>query len=59
MLKKLRCKRKILMFQLFLLLLLGFTLCEAEQSSKGMELQEKEEQKDKMHIGKLFRKNPK
>ena len=47
------------MFQLFLLLLLGFTLCEAEQSSKGMELQEKEEQKDKMHIGKLFRKNPK
>ena len=37
---------------------LGSTLCKAEQPAQGMELQQKEEEKDGKHIGKLFGKNP-
>ena len=37
---------------------LGFTSCKAEQPLQGMELQEKEAQKDYIqHIGNPFRKN--
>ena len=36
---------------------MGFTQCKAEQPLWGMELQEKEEEKDEKHSGKLFRKN--
>ena len=35
---------------------LGFTPCKAEQPVQGMELQEKETQKNK-HTGNLFKKN--
>ena len=40
---------------LFFLKKLGFTPRKAEQPLRGMELQEKEAQKD--HTGNLFRKN--
>ena len=33
------------------------TPCKAEQLLKGMKLQEKEEETDEKHIGKLIRKN--
>ena len=39
--------------------LLGFTPYKVEQSLQGMELQEKEEEKDGKDIGKLFRKSRK
>ena len=38
---------------------LGFTPCKAEQPLQGMELKEKEKEKDENHIGELFIKNPK
>ena len=38
---------------------MGFIPCKAEQPLQGMELQEKEEEKDEKDMGKLFRKNPK
>ena len=34
-----------------------FTLCKAEESQRGMELQEKEAQKRLQHTTNLFRKN--
>ena len=37
---------------------LEFTLCKAEQSLQGIKLQEKKEEKDGKHIGKLVGKNP-
>ena len=33
---------------------MGFTLCKAEQSLWGMDLQEKEEKKDNKHTGKFI-----
>ena len=36
---------------------MGFTPCKAEQSLRGMELQEKEVPKRLQHTGNLFRKN--
>ena len=36
---------------------MGFTPRKAEQTLWGMELQEKEEEKDKEHTGELLRKN--
>ena len=38
---------------------LEFTPCKVEQSLQGMKLQEKQEEKDKQHIGKLIRKKAK
>ena len=38
------------------ILILRFTACNANQYLKGMELQEKVEEKDIKHLGKLFRK---
>ena len=37
---------------------LEFTSCGAEQQLRGIELQEKEEEKDKSYIGILLRKSP-
>ena len=37
---------------------LRFTPCKTEQLLKGMQLQEKEEQKAEMHLEKLFKENP-
>ena len=39
--------------------LLRFTPYKAEQQYQGIELQEKEKDKDEKHIGMLFTKNPK
>ena len=38
---------------------LGFTVCKAKQPLQGIELKEKEEEKDEKHLGKLFKENPK
>ena len=38
---------------------IGFTLYKIEKPLKGMGLQEKEKEKEELHIGKLFRKNVK
>ena len=35
-----------------------FNLCRAVQPLRGLELQEKQEEKDEKLIGKVFRKNP-
>ena len=37
---------------------LEFTSCGVEQQLRGIELQEKEEEKDKIYIGILLRKSP-
>ena len=41
------------------LFLLGFTPCKVEKPLRGLELQEKEEEKDAKDIGKLFRNSTK